>query len=152
MTLFPEWQAFDIAQDLLDKTGKGYSENRFDLYERCFVLPHEFETFQETRRISDVNELRKLFDNVRNFFSMHGITELHRRVVAAKYLSEDTIRATHESRLIGLGSQLHAPYPAMVTLKRFGFDWKIAKSAYAFANNPAQQQAIGVGTIVKRQE
>ncbi|WP_425100009.1 hypothetical protein [Tropicibacter sp. S64] len=150
MTLFPEWQAFDIAQDLIDRTGRGYFEDRFDIYAECFLIPHEFETFDGLRRIAHIDELRTLYDRMRNFHVMNGITGLHRRVVAARFVDEDLIQSTHESRHITAGSQLGTPYVAMSNLQRIDGAWKIARGLYATPNTPGHRQVFAVGTPVER--
>lgn len=144
MTLFPEWQAFDISQDLLDRSGEGYFKDRFDLFATCFIVPHEIETFDGMRRIEDAAELRTLYDNMLRFFSDNGITDLHRRVVAARFLSEDVIQSTHETRLVGRSATLRDPYPVMSTLHRTDDGWKVAKGSYAIPRDPGHQQAFGI--------
>ncbi|WP_136439830.1 hypothetical protein [Pacificoceanicola onchidii] len=149
MTVLPDWHAIEIAQDLLERSGKSYFENDFDLFRSCFQIPQEFETFGGKRRISTVEELRALFDGMLKYFKDNGITGLHRRVIAARFLSEDSIQSTHEAQFITDKAQIGSPYPVMSILEKRGTDWKVVRGSYALLKDPGHELAFNVGTVIE---
>jgi hypothetical protein len=139
--------ATSIAEDLLVRSGEGLMEGDFLLFADCFILPQDFDTFEGRRRISSAEELRAVFDGVREHFDATHVTVMERHVVAAEFVSEDEIRSTHVSRLVAAGQILRATYPVMSTIKLTATGWKIASATYALPPDPGHEAALRVGVV-----
>lgn len=151
MSELPDWHAFEIAQDLLDRSGKAYFDNDFDVFCSCFVIPQEFETFAGKRVIQTADELRDLFNGMLKYFDDNNIKDLHRRVIAARFLSPETIQSTHEAQFITDNALIGAPYAAMSILRKERDVWKVAEASYALLRDPGHELVFNVGKPVKQE-
>lgn len=134
--------AKEIAEDLLERTGKCLSTGDFDGFAECFLLPHTIETFEGRRRIETESELRQLFDRSRDYFSQNGVTELYRHCLEAQYKDDDTIEATHETRVIARGVLIQPPYPVFSIVRRIDGDWKIGDGMFAISQADSHSAAL----------
>lgn len=133
-----------IHQDLLDRSGKAYVEGDFDSFAACFLLPQHVATYDGTRHLETRDDLRAMFDSMRAFFAERGATHLDRQNVAAEFIAEGTISATHHSRLMAGDVVIQTAYPAHSILKRHEGAWKVAFSQYAV---PDAAHSGAMGTL-----
>lgn len=134
-----------IHQALLDRTGKAYLEGDFDSFATCFLLPQHVATHDGTRYLETRDDLRAMFLSMRAFFAERGATRLDRWNVATDFDGPDTIRATHESRLMAGEVVIQTAYPAYSILKWHEGAWKVAFSQYAVPD-AAHSSALGTLT------
>ena len=134
----------DISQALLDKTGRAYFEDDFETFATCFLLPQHVATHDGSRHLRDRADLRALYQSMRALFAARGATWLDRRCIAAEYADDDTVRATHESRLLAGDTVIQTGFPAFSILKRHEGVWKVAFSQYAV---PDTEHARALGTL-----
>jgi hypothetical protein len=141
MPLSPE-AAKKISEDLLERTRLGLIEGDFDTFAACFVLPHEVDTIDGRRMIRTPEEFRKMFNNIVRFFEETGVTELSRQCIEASFKDENTIGATHKSRVLKGEVLVQDPYPAYSILKCFDGHWKVTFSQYSILDKPAHNKAL----------
>lgn len=134
--------AKDVSENLLDRTGKALMSGDFDLFASCFVLPHVIETFQGRRTVETVDDLKKVFDGVTAYFRQKNVTELARHCVEAEFRDDDTIVATHMSRVVSGARLVQKPYPVLSVLRKIGENWIISDSMYAIEDQPAHAKAL----------
>jgi uncharacterized protein (TIGR02246 family) len=130
-----------VHQDLLDRTGQAYRDNDFDAFAACFLLPQHVATHDGSRHLQTRDDLLAMFTSMRAFFAEKGATHLDRRSQAADHDGPDTIRATHESRLMAGDRVVQTAYPAYSILKRHEGVWKVAFSQYVVDTD--QSGALG---------
>ncbi len=132
-----------IAQGLLAATGEALRAGDFVAFRNCFRLPQTVQTFNGSSVIETEDDLRQIFDRVRDHFARIGVTELVRHVVNVDFRDADTILSTHESRLLGGNELLETPYPVFSILHRTETGWVIGDSNYAIPDEDGHEQAIG---------
>ena len=118
----------------------------FDDFVDAFTLPTIVETFEGRRALETAQDVREAFDGVCAHYQALGATDLVRHVVAAQFDGEDTIRATHECRVL-CGTQLaQTPFAVYSKIVRDGGDWKIAESIYILDGAPKYTRALSIGS------
>ncbi|SHG91701.1 hypothetical protein [Marivita hallyeonensis] len=134
--------AIEIAEELLDRTGRGLDSGDFDLFADAFALPYRHDTFDATVEITDLADIRSVYDQVRRHFRQIGVTRIIRFCVAADYQTPDKILSTHESHMFSGSHRIRPPYPVLSTLERRDGAWKITASNYAIGEDPAHAAAM----------
>lgn len=134
--VFLNSSAHKLAEEYLNTTGSCFQTGDFDTFANHFHLPQEVETQKGQRQINTRDELKEVFQSVRDLFSETGITELVRVCLAAEYINEDTIVTTHESRMLAGTTLKKSPYPVISILRRIDGKWQFVHSNYAVAGDP----------------
>lgn len=135
-----------ISQDLLDRSGRAYLSGDFDAFADCFALPHTVSTFESVRVIPDTAALLDVFHAMRRFFESRQVTDIVRPCILADFTDPDTIRATHETRLLAGSMLVQRPSVALSTIKRFGESWRVVDGQYAIPDSTAQVAALMAGS------
>ena len=123
-----------IAEHILQETGRGIEEDRFDLVLPHVSVPFRIETFGESREIESEDALRELFRAVRRFFSNIGVTHVDRFCVEAEASGPDRISFTHETRLLSGARLLQEPYPVYTDAVRTDGRWQITRTSLAIVD------------------
>lgn len=132
----------DVSELLLQKSGEALRSGDFDSFNDCFLLPQELTTYSGRKMIETSEDLRAVFDGVREHFLMNNITDLVRYCVAAEYRDANTVVATHMSRPTSGAIMVQAPYPVYSVLVRDAGTWKVAESHCAIENEPRHTKAL----------
>ena len=131
-----------IAESLLDRTGKAMDRGDFDEFADCFVYPREIETFTGKRLLANREDAREVFENVRLHYRSKGVTQVVRHCVDAAFEDEATIASTHETRLLRDNLLVQDPFVVLSTLIRTARGWKIGSTKYAIRDAPAHNTAL----------
>ena len=131
-----------IANDLLERSGHGMMAGDFDLFAGCFHLPQYFETFSGPQCVETLQDLRALFDAVRDYYESIGVESLIRRVIHAEWKEPDTFEYVHEARLMRGTTVLQEPYPVFSTVKLTDDGWKVVGASYAIVGSPRHEKAL----------
>lgn len=142
----PAQSAFQVAETLLDVTGKALLTHDFDAFAPCFALPQRMTTFGRVVLIEDRAGLQASFDEMCRAFRGMGVTALVREVLAAEYRSDSEIATTHLSHVMRHGTRLKDPYPVMSILRLTAGRWQIGTGDYALDDNSAQGRALRAGS------
>lgn len=136
--------AEEIADELLFLTGKALMAGDFHRFSVCFGLPHMIETADGHSLIRDLASLRGIFDNLREYYRKHQVTDLVRTVVEAHFIDADTIGSTHVARVVqSNGTIPRNPYPVYSVIHRQGhLDWRIMSSIYAILDCPEHNAVL----------
>lgn len=134
--------AKDVAEHLLETTGTALMSGEFELFLSCFLLPNEICTSDGCRMIRTAEDLRDMFDGVRQHFRVQNVTHLIRNCIGAEFIDPDTIRSTHVSRLVSGTLYCQEPYPVISTVNRTGGAWLISHSEYAIVGEPLHVRAL----------
>ncbi|MEL7211591.1 MAG: hypothetical protein AAGK92_02945 [Pseudomonadota bacterium] len=132
----------DISNDLLERTGAAMLSGDFDAFADCFELPQEMDTFHGRNLVETREDLRAIFDAVRQYYRSMGVTGMARHCVEAAYVDPDTVQATHQSRLLAGAELVLTPYPALSVLKQRGGVWRVASCQYAISDAPDLNDAL----------
>ena len=127
----PEESAREIVERLLEQTGQAILSNDFSLAEPCFKLPQDIQIFDSGVPIRTVEDLRALFEGVRDHYASLGVTDLQRPCTSSVFHDADTIYATHMTYVLAGGVLVMEPYPVFSILHRDDGTWRIAHSVYA---------------------
>jgi len=120
-----------VSQYLLDETGQAYVENDFDRFAACFLLPQHVATYDGTRELRTLDDLRMMFDRMRSYLAQKVATHLDRRCIQAEFQGPDVVRAIHETRFMAGDKVLETAFPAFSILKRTDGHWQVTFSQYA---------------------
>lgn len=131
MTLGRDADPHDITQDLLDRSGEALISGNFEMMKSCFILPQGFSTFDGKRMVETEDQLRDVFNNVRDEYARQGVTKLIRTIVAATRKSDTQIEATHISHMFAGNLRISKPFPVFAVTRWTGTDWRVASSDYA---------------------
>lgn len=123
--------AREIVERLLAQTGKAIMTDDFSLARPCFKLPQDIQIFDNGVNIETVEDLRALFEGVRDYYASLGVTEVVRPCNQVAFHDEDTIYANHMTYLMSGGVMLVEPYPVFSIIRRDNGVWKIAHALYA---------------------
>ena len=135
-----------ICQRMLDKTGDAILSRRFDDFFDSFTIPTIVETFEGRRSLDSIEMLKDAFEGVCTHYQALGATDLVRHIVAAQFDGEDTIRLTHECRVLS-GTQLaQAPFAVYSKIIRQDTTWRIAESIYILEGAPKYIRALSHGS------
>ncbi len=141
--------AATIASDLLERSGNALMSGDFQAFADCFNLPQQFETYQGPQCAETLDDLRRVFDQVRAHFACTGVTDMARTVVHAEFKGQDIVEAVHESRLLSRNTLLRGPYPVFSTIKRTDGVWKVDGASYAITNDPQHERALSTRKLQK---
>ena len=90
-------EAWRIATYMVERTRASIFEGDFEIFADSFTYPHTSTTEDKTIEIKDVEDMRRLFDNVRASHKKMGMTHLSRECIAAEFKDEDTLnRSLHQ--------------------------------------------------------
>lgn len=135
-------RAYDIAEQLLARTGHALETGDFALFERYFVLPHEIQTFQGSNLLSTQSDLARVFHHVRAYYTKLGVTRLSRACVEAEFLDEHTLQSTHVSHLLNGTTLVRESFPTLTVIRRVGDRWRCARSIYAVNQDRDHERAL----------
>lgn len=136
----------DVSEALLEKTGAALMSGDFETFQACFILPQEMETFEGLQRIETTAQLRKIYDAVRRYHARLAVTYMARNCLEAEYRDDDTVEATHETRLLSGQRLIQRPFPVFSVLKRVDGVWHVASTKYAIVDAPELSQALKGGS------
>lgn len=123
--------ARDIVDALLLQTAKALMTDDFLLAKPCFKLPQDMQIFDAGVKIETTEDLRALFNGVRDYYASLGVTDVVRPCKHVEFHDEDTIYANHMTYLLADGVMVVEPYPVFSILRREDGVWKVAHSVYA---------------------
>lgn len=135
-------RARGIAEELLTHTGRAMETGDFELFETCFMLPHEIQTFQGSNILTTRSDLARVFRQVRGYYAKLGVTRLARACVDAEFLDEFTLQSTHVSHLLNGTTLVRESYPTLSVISHVGDRWRCAKSIYAVNQDRDHEQAL----------
>ena len=141
--------AEEIADELLFVTGKALLAGDFARFSACFGLPHVIETAQGRSVITRVEDLRRIFDDLRDYYHLQQVVDVVRTVVEARFIDSDTIGSTHVARVIQAdGKPQRPPYPVYSVIRRHGhLDWKIMSSLYAILDCSEHNEVLSANPM-----
>ena len=138
----PEKSAREIAEDLLERSGKGLMTGDFAVFADCFALPTEMETFDGRRLIETRAELEAIFNDVRAYFSSTGMTQMERHIVDAEFRNPTSIFSTHQSRVVSDGELVQQPFDVLSVIALIDGQWRIRHSQYAITDSNDHKAAL----------
>jgi hypothetical protein len=131
-----------IAEDLLERTGAAMMAGDFDQFAKYFHLPQQVETFETVSLLETEMDLRTVFDAVRTYYQMKGVTRMVRRCVSAAFNDAMTVASTHETRLLHGSQFVQKPFPAFSTIAFVNDGWKVTSCSYAIDDAPEHNRAL----------
>ena len=131
-----------VTQISLDETAIALKTGNARLMVSWFSAPYRVETYDSVRILETEDELVRLFDEVREFYDANGITDLHRRCVAASRRGDDEILATHETRLLHDTRLVADPYPSLSTMRWIDGRWMVTGTSYGADRDSALSQLL----------
>ena len=133
--------ALQVSQHLLDVTADAYMNHDFEAWAKRFALPSILETFDNTRTIASVEDLRGIFDGMQRHFQNFGIIGLKRKAIEAQFVSETEVVTTFVSQHVMRNLQLTDQIAAHGTLRRTDGLWQVTAHQYA-TNNTSITRAL----------
>lgn len=135
--------AEEIADDLLYRTGQAMSSGNGDQFSECFSVPHMMETPEGARVLASEDAIRSVYDCVRSYYDLNGVTEVVRTVLSAEFLGPDLVGAMYVTRLIQEGqTPFRNPYPMYSILRRLDGAWRVTTCSYAILDSPEHNRAL----------
>lgn len=137
--------AREACEHVLDQTGNALLSGDFEAFAACFTLPTKVETFEGARILTSRDALRDAFHGVCAHYLSVGATDLVRHIVAAEFVDTNTIRATHECRVLANAKLTQAPYAVHSTYVFENKHWKVAESIYIVDDAPIYTRSLSKG-------
>ncbi|MEM7211742.1 MAG: hypothetical protein AAF479_07595 [Pseudomonadota bacterium] len=134
--------ALEIAKAMLARTTRALETDDFILFESCFLVPHEIQTFGGNRILSTRRELKRAFDQVRNYYASLNVTRLVRTCTEAEFLDDDTMQFTHVNHLLNDTTLVRESFPTLTVVRRVNGAWKAASSVYAVHQDTSHEEAL----------
>ena len=138
----PEKIAREVAEDLLDRSGRGLTSGDFDLFADCFTLPKEMETFDGRRVIETRAELEAVFNDVRAYYQKIGMTRVDRHIVDAEYRNPTCIVSTHQTHVFSGEELVQQPFDVLSVLAEKNGVWRVRHSEYAITDSTEHNAAL----------
>ncbi len=136
-------QAHDIAEDLLDRTGRAMDNGDFEAFESCFSRPVVMDTLEEKLLLQTREDVRRTFDAVRRFRAQNGVIKALRENVSAEFVDPQTIATTHVTRMLtAQNAILGQPYIAHSLLRNVNGTWQFNFCQYAVDDLPQLNAAL----------
>ena len=126
----PTPSAREVAEDLLERSGQGMMTGDFVLFSSCFSLPTRMETFEGSRVLETLEELKTVFDGVRAYYKKTGVTAVRRHIVDAEYRNPTSIVSTHNASTFVNDELIQQPYDVLSVLELRNGSWTIRHSEY----------------------
>ncbi|MEM6408770.1 MAG: hypothetical protein AAF700_10160 [Pseudomonadota bacterium] len=124
-------EARQIANDMLEFTGTTMLAGEFDRFASAFKFPHVVTTMEKTIRIETPQDMKRLFDNLRDTYDRIGLTHMVRECVAAHFRTPERLEVTHVSQMMAGTRRLEEPFPVFSILEKINGSWLISSSDYA---------------------
>lgn len=138
--------ARDISNALLSRSGQALKSGDFEQFASCFAFPHEIETFAGSNLLETEEDLHQLFNAVRHKHVAMSVTDMVRHCISAEFHDDETVKATHETRLMNGRFLVQDPYPCFSVIRFLDGAWRVASSCYAIPDAHALQDAFMLGT------
>jgi len=115
----------------------------FEAFSVCFHVPSFVETFEGKRYLRTENDVKTVFDAVREYYRTQAVTNVVRECISAEFHNPETIHNSHITRLLRDGEELfRRPFPVYSILRKFGDNWKVTYSQYAIDDAPKHTKAL----------
>lgn len=134
--------ATDVIALLLDLTGDAMRTGDFDAYAQRFALPQTMRSPQGVQNLTQVSDLRQVFDGVRASMAERGATELVRTVITARFTCATEVSSSHISCWVVDGRRVASPYTCHGVAQLRGGRWLITDSSYLTTTLP------GLGAVL----
>lgn len=134
--------AKQISEMLLELTGTALLSDNFDLFARCFHLPHAIETGDGKLLIRTRKELESVFNSVVEDYRCKGVTDLVRICEVAEFRGDTRVEATHITHMMSGDVRVMDPFPAFSVLELIDGRWQGVSSQYAVDENTTVGRAI----------
>ncbi len=139
------YTAKDISEMLLEVTGTALLSNDFEMFERCFLLPHVVETPDKKTVLKTQSALRTVFERVVQDYANRNITDLIRICEVAEFRGPFRIEATHITHMMSGHQRVMEPFPSFSVLEFVENRWQISASQYAVDQKTTVGRALSTG-------
>ncbi|MEM7472662.1 MAG: hypothetical protein AAF340_15035 [Pseudomonadota bacterium] len=131
---------------MVERTRSTLIEGDFDDYADSFTYPHVIITTEKTIKIEDLDDMKRLYDNIRVSYEKMGLTHASRQCLAAAFGVNGILQVTHVNHLMSGTRRLNEPIPVYSNLVE-GVDgnWRIFKAEYAIDKKLPFGAALEVG-------
>ncbi len=141
-------EALEVADGFVYTTGRAVLHGDYDRFRPCFWLPYQIEINNDRQLIETEQDMRHMFDQVRELYKKNEVEDLIRTVIEASFLERDAIGLTFVSKLITREPDKIKPFPIFSVLRRHEGVWTIRSSLYAFVDDaPAMSKAYSPDPI-----
>ena len=122
-------EAFDIVQDLLDRTDEAFFAADMPVLASTLHLPYHFGVESSVIRIETYEELVAAFDWYRTYVTDLGATNCKRTCLKAKFRTQDVINATFDLTFFDDdGKVVLAAEPSETVAMYLGLEWRFCTS------------------------
>ena len=134
--------AKDIAGHILEETGQGLLTRDPARFVPHFLTPHKIIAPDGVNWLNTEEDLTRKFHDVSALLHEMGVTDLIRYIVAAEFVSDTEMTATHESHTMVGNTRTKDPYPVFSTYRLTDGQWRIATSEYGLPQGSKQADVL----------
>jgi hypothetical protein len=127
--------AANILQDYLDEVSKAVLADDWETYRDSICLPCHIISHDESKVISNEDDLKAGFDQFRDTLRAQRVTDYVRLVESAARLDKTLISGKYVSHLLAGGQRVMPPFKSQMTLRLVGNRWRAASVTNALANS-----------------
>jgi hypothetical protein len=127
--------ATEILQNFLDQVGRAVLADDWDTYRDGICLPCHIISYDESKVVTTVEDLKAGFDIFRDTLRAQRVTDYIRLVEGAHQLDRSLISGRYVTHLIADSHRLLPPFWSEMTLRLVGNSWRAASVTNALANS-----------------
>lgn len=131
-----------VLEYTLRVSGDAILEGDFKSFKSIFDLPHHITTFEGSRMLRTLDDLRETFQTVHNHCRDRQITNIVRECISAEFDEDHQIKSAHTTRLLAGSQQIGQTSMAYGVLRLKGGLWVSTSSQYALADDRLSKAMI----------
>lgn len=131
-----------IAEHVVMATARAIMSDDFEQFHIHQAYPQEMETYEGRKTIENKDQLKAVFEAVREYQKALGADRLERCVKTASFVDPDHIEVVYESRIFRNGKVLGSPYPSFGILRQTAESWRFIYCMYALTPTSLMKQAL----------
>ena len=118
--------AKEIYQQHLDGVDDAIMQRDFEKYASFFAPQHIYKTENDLVQITDLVELRMVFDIMCGLIERHGVPTLDRVCTCAEFFGPNILNGKHQTRLVRRDAIVAEFYTAQSKLTMVGGSWRLS--------------------------
>lgn len=134
--------AAEVSEMLLERTATSLLSNDFDLFARCFYVPHVIETPDRKTILKTTGALREVFGHVVQDYADRNVTKLLRICEMAEFRGPLKIVAMHVTHMFSGNLRVMDPFPTYGVLEFIDNRWQATSSQYAVDSKTTVGRAL----------
>ncbi|SEM48039.1 hypothetical protein SAMN04488003_101257 [Loktanella fryxellensis] len=136
----------EIVQSIIDRMSTALLNDDAVQFASCFSMPVVIQTFDDQRVISGLEELRRMFDDIRLVLTNFAVTTIVQRCSDAALIGSTRISACGEGHILSDAQVILPPFPILLGLHAVDGIWRVDTGQFAIIRGKWLTAAL-MGTV-----